>query len=861
MRILHLEPPRDLSFSLKPWRLDLHEAAASRGFFSRQVDLNHSFWQWLLRQAGSSLYSRLLDLEFGNGQSHRDLVGEIGRALRNLTVPKGKIDLGGLRLSTEILHQSKELARWVQNGGLGSVFDHWWESLSDDGELIADWDVVSFAVGSLDELTVASFLSHRIREHRPETHTCLAYHQWENFSLADRIPRLAYEGALLKMFDSAILHREEAGGAIGSLLDALADGAVDGLHNLAFTIDGKTRVLPGEAGPTPEGKLSTGEGLSDYVNSTGLPPGQILYLDSIVRNDCYYGKCTFCVQNVGYRHRQAYRQDPELARTMGLVHHLATFDGVRSFSFVDQAVPPGLLERLAREMSALELDTDWCVRMLAADLDDSLLAEASKSGCREILFGIESASPSTLQSIGKRTEVAGPEPLHKLANRLANHGMDATYSFIRGLPGESPQEFADSTLSFIRDATTRHRNLSIILNPFSLFSGSRIELEPSRHGIREVMRSDTDLELELNFRTDHWPMEERGIPTELACLAAGLPGDERSEPAVDAARLHYSSIGLLHRWRTGRWLVSDVGKARGKEAYSLYPDRSDVILGASGYLGYNLANRLTPEHLVLSSTSRPCAVTIPAAPYLEHDLRRGAGTLFGIAPHTAWIAARPVGDPFRETAAFYAGLQCLINDWVQHGRLRRVVFFSSQLVMRTPRPYERASGSWPTEPECEYGCHLAQMELFLSALSRKRALSVDIIRLPLLWGGCMLEPHRSEQMLSSWHHALVNGRRWEIRTEEEREFGNSWVDVEDLIDALREDRGPGLRIQTATSGDFRYDELQQAFGPARDLRPLHLHRTCFFLDDELGLPRRELDFQDPGTVAPTSAAAGSVSRK
>jgi len=841
MRTLHVELPRELSHSLKPWRHDLHEALARRRLTSEQVDLNPHFWSWVLRRSGADLRGRLSDIRFGDGTSHRRLVRELGEVTRGIQIPCGELSPGGLQIDRAIVQNSHNIAAWVESEVIGDAFEAWWYELDDEFRLTSNWDLVTFGVGSLNQLAFAAWLSARIRSGRTEVHTCLAYHQWENFSLSERLRRLCTEGALLDLFDSVVIHQEQAGAAIEGLNDALAEGNPDGLRNLAFTLDGERQFATDAAEYSRTIDFTTGTGLSNYIAASGLSPNQILYLDSIVRNDCYYGKCTFCVQNNGYIRRQNYKYEPELTRIMMLVEHLVRVDHVTAFSFVDQAVAPLLLERLAHAMTEKNLRANWCVRMLAEDLDDALLQSVASAGCREILFGVESANVATLERLGKRTQVAGADSLHRLVDKLRSHAIDATLSFIAGIPHESPLQFTETTQRFIEEAHVRHDHLTLILNRFALFAGSPMEQRPEMHGIEEVLRKNTDLELVLDYRDGQWSRKgEEAAPVNLVSLALGLEeGIEDPIFAADLTQVHYSSIGLLHRWRTGRWLTSEILNASPREQSRQYPGRTDVIFGATGYLGHNLALRLPASLLVLTSTSRPTPARV-SAPHLVQDLRYGNSALLELTPSTAWIAARPVDVSFDEAASFNAHLQSVLRIWIETGSLKRIILFSSQLVMATPRPGEFASGEFPLAPECDYGCNLAQMEVFVSAMARAKSLSVDVVRLPLLWGGAMLPRHERTQLISSWCAGLNQGRRWHIHSDEDLLFGNSWVDVDDMIDALRVDSGPGLRVRTVKSGDFRYAELQKGLGPAISPEPLHLHRTSFFVEDQIGVPERLL---------------------
>jgi hypothetical protein len=57
---------------------------------------------------------------------------------------------------------------------------------------------------------------------------------------------------------------------------------------------------------------------------------------------------------------------------------------------------------------------------------------------------------------------------------------------------------------------------------------------------------------------------------------------------------------------------------------------------------------------------------------------------------------------------------------------------------------------------------------------------------------------------------LRRGAYWRFGDERERDFGNSWVWMPDLVDALVRPRGPGFYVRQPVSGDFTYAPLQDA---------------------------------------------------
>lgn len=847
VRVLHLALPRALSFSIGPWRQDLYAAVQAEGVGYAQVDLNPGFWRLLLDDASSDTVGRVLDLQHQSPAFNADLVARCAARLQRLQVPGVHIDFSGCHPQGEAADHSAALLAWVQADDTRAAWQPWLQGL--DAQLAAA-DVLCFSVGSLGELALAAVLADHVRQHHPQVHACLGHHRWENFSLAWRLERLVREGALLSLFDSVLLREDRAGAALASLCRALRDGDLAGLQGIAVRLDGAVQLLapagPPEANPPPP--LDDGPeeaAIADYLASTGLPADRLLLHEALVRNDCHYGRCTFCVQNLGYPQRQQYKHPPELQRTLGLLRHLVRRHGLRHVSFSDQAVHTGLLEALC---SALEADPlpglRWCIRMLpeVALGTGPMLYRLAALGCADILLGVESTDPATLRAMGKAHTFHGPAA-HAWLRQCAAAGIDVTLSTIRAFPSESDAAFEAGTATLLRECAVQHRHVTAITNRFELFEGSEIAAAPARFGVAAVTRPDGDLTQLLNYVDIHGRRSGAAPPAAAPAEAA-------------AAHLHYGSIGLLHRWRTGRWLADDLaegsaGDLNGGLGEPTAPDpagtalapfgtaRDTLVLGSTGYLGAHLARRLPAGKLVMAAR-QPATLAGLQAPCVAQDLTLGHARLAPLAPATVWLCARPLADDLAPHTAFLQHTQVLLEGWARAGTLRRLVVFSTQLVARTPTHGERVQGQSPLAPEAAYDCAKAQLEVFAGYLARRFGLSVDVVRLPLLWGGQPTAADRSRQFLHQWQSDLRAGHFWRFGPGDEA-FGNSWVDVDDLVTALLPDPGPGLRVRCASSGDFTYAQLQQAWG-AKPLPggEMPLVRSRFLLQDELGLPPRGL---------------------
>jgi radical SAM superfamily enzyme YgiQ (UPF0313 family) len=104
---------------------------------------------------------------------------------------------------------------------------------------------------------------------------------------------------------------------------------------------------------------------------------------------------------------------------------------------------------------------------ISTDLLDGPLAERmARAGCMGIFMGIESASPRTQQSIGKRLDLVRAE---SMVRECLGRGMSVAAGFVIGFPGETVEEL-DLTLSMA--ARLRRAGAEIRLSQLSLLPGT-----------------------------------------------------------------------------------------------------------------------------------------------------------------------------------------------------------------------------------------------------------------------------------------------------------------------------------------------------------------------------------------------------
>ncbi|PUE29964.1 hypothetical protein B9Z39_00020 [Limnohabitans sp. JirII-29] len=212
----------------------------------------------------------------------------------------------------------------------------------------------------------------------------------------------------------------------------------------------------------------------------------------LLSRGCYWRKCTFCVHyfSAGDSYRlHGLEQVVAMLKTM-------VAQGVRHFSFVDEMIAPGHFVRLAQAIRAADLDIAYyALSKPNKTFTPEILKEMAASGCKYILWGLESANQRILDLMGKGTQVEEVEQVLRDARAAGIHNH---VYVICGFPTETPQEFAD-TLQFL------DRNQAFISaihrSVFSLEQGSPISKDLPKFSIEEVwLRQESPLGGRMGYR-------------------------------------------------------------------------------------------------------------------------------------------------------------------------------------------------------------------------------------------------------------------------------------------------------------------------------------------------------------------------
>jgi anaerobic magnesium-protoporphyrin IX monomethyl ester cyclase len=212
----------------------------------------------------------------------------------------------------------------------------------------------------------------------------------------------------------------------------------------------------------------------------------------LLSRGCYWRKCTFCVHY--FSAGDTYR-----VRSLdSIIDALRYFvdKGLRNFSFVDEMIAPGQFVRLAQAIKNAGLDiTYYAYSKPNRTFTPAVLKEIAESGCKFLLWGLESGNQRILDLMGKGTIVEEVADVMRNAHAvgIANHVF-----VICGFPTETHAEFAD-TLNFLNN--NRDYIYAIHSGPFGLDAGSPISKDPNKFGIQETwIQADTPIGGQLAYR-------------------------------------------------------------------------------------------------------------------------------------------------------------------------------------------------------------------------------------------------------------------------------------------------------------------------------------------------------------------------
>ncbi len=272
--------------------------------------------------------------------------------------------------------------------------------------------------------------------------------------------------------DFVVLNEGEA--AFADLLSALrGDKELREVPNIAYRDAGDVRV----AAPSVIGKLDDlpFADFSDFDLRSYFCPEPIVGI--LGSRGCYWRRCAFCVHHKSYFNR--YRAASVERVVDELEYHVN--NGVRYFDFVDEMIPASRFRQIAEEIIKRKLQLYYyALAKPTSDFTKETLEVMYRSGCRYIIWGVESGSQRVLDLIDKGTVV---DDMATVLSDSASAGVKNHLFTIVGFPSETEQEL-EETMRFLYES--RNSIHAIHSGEFQLYEGSPVYESPARFQIAKV---------------------------------------------------------------------------------------------------------------------------------------------------------------------------------------------------------------------------------------------------------------------------------------------------------------------------------------------------------------------------------------
>lgn len=198
----------------------------------------------------------------------------------------------------------------------------------------------------------------------------------------------------------------------------------------------------------------------------------------------------------------------------------------------------------------------WGFSTRLETLKDEMIPKLARAGVTGIFLGIESASERVLAHMERR--YCRDQIIDKI-DRLADHGITASASFIIGLPWETED---DVRLTF--DAMRRIRTHRVLLNIFTPLSGTLSLSQPEAYG--------------LEFIEDYDP--------ERAVVGHGY---------VNFNTPHLSAQRIKHLWLEGQAIVIAKGREKSRLEAEMNRNRFGLLAGPENAAPSALSSETQPD--------------------------------------------------------------------------------------------------------------------------------------------------------------------------------------------------------------------------------------------------------------------------
>jgi len=353
-----------------------------------------------------------------------------------------------------------------------------------------DIDIFGISITSVEQIIPGLTLAHLVKQAAPHIHITAGGSVFTK--LVDRMER---DGTpVFQFLDSMIVHEGET--PLLKLVEEVRGGGdLSKVPNLVWEDKGKVKVNRPFAKeelnnlPTPD---FDGMPLDLY-----LSPERVLPI--MGSRGCYWERCAFC--SIPFDHMDFHVRYAE--NVVNDVKKLKEKYNCDYFFFTDEALPINFMRTFATKIVEADLDIKWTGEL---KFEKSLLTENRmellyESGCRKLIFGLESYNQRVLDSMKKGVEL---EVVDRIVEECVRIGIGMHFYLITGFPTETPAEARESVDFVVNNQRVLDsRGFSCIISQFDLEKGTPLEKNPSEWGITELYTPpEHDLSLGYSYKID-----------------------------------------------------------------------------------------------------------------------------------------------------------------------------------------------------------------------------------------------------------------------------------------------------------------------------------------------------------------------
>lgn len=350
-----------------------------------------------------------------------------------------------------------------------------------------DIDILGISITSVEQIIPGLTLAHLIKEARPEIHITVGG------SVFTKLVDVLEKGSpLFDFVDSFIVHEGET--PLLRLVEQLrGDGDLSQVPNLVYKHKDGVKVNRPfakeelNALPTPD--------FDGIPFDLYLTPERVLPI--MGSRGCYWEKCAFC--SIPFDHMDFHVRYAETV--VQDFKKLQEKYGCNYFFFTDEALPINFLKTFSEKLIEQEIDVQWTgeLKFEKSLLRDNRMETLYKSGCRKLIFGLESYNQRVLDAMKKGCPT---EVIDKTVEECIRIGIAMHFYILVGFPTETRDEVMDS-VNFVMNnqAILDSPGFSCIASQFDLEKGTPLAKDPAQWGVYELNNPQNhDLSLGFSYK-------------------------------------------------------------------------------------------------------------------------------------------------------------------------------------------------------------------------------------------------------------------------------------------------------------------------------------------------------------------------